>query len=120
MSYEDAVREFLSEQEYKQNSPATIMFYTERLAMFRAAPGAEVVADLNPAAMKAWLVTLRQRGLSANSLVNYDPWRGGVEASASVRQRGLRIPRPCVMAFQRLALPAGGWDEATPLCRNQL
>ena len=21
---------------------------------------------------------------------------------------------------QRLALPAGGWDETTPLCRNQL
>jgi hypothetical protein len=23
-------------------------------------------------------------------------------------------------AAQRLALPAGGWDETTPLCRNQL
>jgi hypothetical protein len=23
-------------------------------------------------------------------------------------------------AAQRLALPAGGWDELTPVCRNQL
>jgi hypothetical protein len=34
MSVEDAVHAFLSEQEYKQNSPATIRFYAERLAMF--------------------------------------------------------------------------------------
>jgi site-specific recombinase XerD len=40
--------------------------------MFGAATGAVDVADLNPTAMKYWLLSLRQRGLSANSLVNYD------------------------------------------------
>ena len=31
-----------------------------------------------------------------------------------------RVISECTWAAQRRALPAGGWDETTPFCRNQL
>ena len=72
MSFTEAVREFLSEHEYRQSSPVTVRFYADRLEMFRRASGASAIGDLNPAAMKSWLLGLRRRGASSATLVNYD------------------------------------------------
>ena len=70
MLFDDAVTEFLEEQEYKGNSPRTILYYRERLLRFQTATGAENLSDFNERAIRRWLMS--HKAVSRNTLANYD------------------------------------------------
>ncbi len=97
MLYRHAVQEFLSEQAYRGNSPATLTYYRERLERFGGEAELVALTDFTEHAVRSWL--LGKSELSRNSLANYDRalrvfanWlahRGYVEVSPMAR-----LPKP--------------------------
>lgn len=66
----DALDDFIAEQEYKGNRPATIYFYRSNLDRFMTGTGAVYLDELDEARVRGWL--LSHRKLSPNTIVTYD------------------------------------------------
>jgi integrase/recombinase XerD len=66
----EALEEFYSEQEYKGNRPATLLFYRKNFAHFLKDTGVAEVSAFEEGLIRRWL--LAHRTLSPNSLATYD------------------------------------------------
>lgn len=70
MRLEEAFRDFLEEQDYKGNSPATIKFYRENVGHFVKDTGATDLEDFSEQAIRSWLI--RHRDVKRTTLRTYD------------------------------------------------
>jgi len=65
-----AISDFLEDQEYKGNSPATLRYYRTTLARFLRDTGSTSLEELTATSIRAWLVS--HRSVSRATLATYD------------------------------------------------
>lgn len=66
----EALDDFIAEQEYKGNRPATIHYYRSNLDRFTTGTGVIYLDELDEARVRTWL--LSHRKLSPNTIATYD------------------------------------------------
>lgn len=69
-SLRSALNDFYEEQEYKGNSPATLVFYRSTVERFLRQARVSTLEEVSEAAIRKWLVS--DKGLSRASLRTYD------------------------------------------------
>lgn len=70
LSFEEAVRDFCDDQEYKGNSRATVRYYRSNLGRFRRDTETATLADFTERRIRRWLVS--HKDVSSATLATYD------------------------------------------------
>ncbi|HKI56810.1 MAG TPA: site-specific integrase, partial [Trueperaceae bacterium] len=70
LSFDEAVRDFCDDQEYKGNSPATVRYYRSNLGRFQRDAEIAAISDFSERKIRRWLVS--HRDVSSATLATYD------------------------------------------------